>query len=129
MLNRLHVVQIKFNVVLDPIKLTPLLKILGYVAVEFNFNFLTNSSHTCVNAEAGSSRLGARVRFQAIVGFFVGQSDSEAGFPPSTVVFPYHYNSTSVKLTATLNKTPKEDTTHSTLYFFIPTAIGDVINP
>jgi len=77
-----------------------------------------------VNAEAGSSQLGTRVRFQAIVGFFCG---CEAGFSPIIVVFPCQYNSTSAPLTASLNKTLMEDTTRPTLYFSLLTTTGVVI--
>lgn len=79
-----------------------------------------------VNAQAGSFRLGTRVRFQAVVGFFVGEIGSEAGFSPNTVVFPCHCNSTSAPLTASLDRTLKEDATRPTLYFSIPTTVGDV---
>jgi len=39
-------VHIKFKIVLDPIKLIPVLKILSYFAVEFYCNFLNKSNHT-----------------------------------------------------------------------------------
>jgi hypothetical protein len=80
-----------------------------------------------VNAEAGSFRLGTRVRFQTIVGFFFGQIGSEAGFSPSTVILPCQCNSTSAPLTASVNRTLKEDATRPTLYYSIPTTVGDVI--